>query len=121
LIGFLGHSRQLPLAQERSRNLLTRARSAFLESYQPEKIAECENYLALAYWRTGETNEAESWIEESRSHDIPDNCDARLYSHVIRQLILFPKSDLLRSMRSSAISSRRSSSTRTISSPVVST
>ena len=89
LIGFLGHSRQLPLAQDRSRNLLTRARSAFLESYQPEKIAECENYLALAYWRTGETNEAESWIEESRSHDISDHCDARLYSHVIRQLILF--------------------------------
>ena len=89
LIGFLGHSRQLPLAQERSKNLLTRARSAFLESYQPEKIAECENYLALAYWRTGETNEAESWIEESRSHDIPERSDARLYSHVIRQLILF--------------------------------
>ena len=89
LIGFLGHSRQVPLAQERSRNLLTRARSAFLESYQPEKIAECENYLALAYWRTGETNEAESWIEESRSHDIPEHCDARLYSHVIRQLIQF--------------------------------
>jgi tetratricopeptide (TPR) repeat protein len=89
LIGFLGHSRQLPSAQDRSRNLLTRARSAFLESYQPEKIVECENYLALAYWRTGETNEAESWIEESRSHDIPDDSDARLYSHVIRQLILF--------------------------------
>ena len=89
LMGFLGHSRQLPLAQERSKNLLTRARSAFQESYQPEKIAESENYLALAYWRTGETNEAESWIEESRSHDIPDHCDARLYSHVIRQLILF--------------------------------
>jgi len=89
LIGFLGHSRQLPHAQDRSRNLLTRARSAFLESYQLEKIAECENYLALAYWRTGEINEAESWIEESRSHDIPEQCDARLYSHVIRQLILF--------------------------------
>src|SRR5678816_1923603 len=31
LIGFLGHSRQLPHAQDRSRNLLTHARSAFLE------------------------------------------------------------------------------------------
>ncbi|PYS99837.1 MAG: hypothetical protein DMF63_10095 [Acidobacteria bacterium] len=88
LIGFLGWRRQLPSAQDRSRNLLTRARSAFLEIYQPEKIAECENYLALAYWRTGETNEAESWIEESRSHDISEHCDARLYSHVIRQIIL---------------------------------
>jgi tetratricopeptide (TPR) repeat protein len=91
LIGFLGHSRQLPSSQDRSRNLLTKARSIFLDTYQPEKIAECENYLALAYWRTGELNEAESWIEESRSHDLAEYSDARLYSHVIRHLILFSK------------------------------
>ena len=88
LIGFLGHSRQIPSAQETSKNLLTKARSIFLETYQPEKIAECENYLALAYWRTGETNEAESWIEEAQSHELSDTCDPRLYSHVIRNLIL---------------------------------
>ena len=88
LIGFLGHSRQIPSAQERSKNLLTKARSAFLEIYQPEKIAECENYIALAYWRTGEINEAESWIEEAQSHELAETCDTRLYSHVIRNLIL---------------------------------
>jgi tetratricopeptide (TPR) repeat protein len=87
LIGFIGHSRQIPSAQERSKNLLTKARSTFLELYQPEKLAECENYLALAYWRTGEINEAESWIEESQSHELSDTCDARLYSHVIRNLV----------------------------------
>ncbi len=87
LIGFLGHSRQIPSAQERSKNLLTKARSIFLELYQPEKLSECENYLALAYWRTGEINEAESWIEESQSHDLSDTCDPRLYSHVIRNLV----------------------------------
>ncbi len=87
LIGFLGHSRQIPSAQERSKNLLTKARSIFLELYQPEKLAECEDYLALAYWRTGEINEAESWIEESHAHDISDTCDARLYSHVIKNLV----------------------------------
>ena len=88
LIGFLGHIRQIPTAQERSRNLLTDARSLFLQMYDVEKIAECENYLALAYWRTGECNEAMSWIEEAQSRELSDVCDARLYSHVIRDLIL---------------------------------
>lgn len=87
LIGFLGHSRQVPSAQERSKNLLTKARSIFLEHYLPEKLAECENYLALAYWRTGEVNEAESWIDEAQSHELEDTGDARLYSHVIRSLV----------------------------------
>lgn len=91
LIGFLGHFRQIPTAQERSKNLLTDARSLYLEIYDPEKIAECENYLALAYWRTGETNESQSWIDESQSHELPEICDVRLYSYVIRDLILLSK------------------------------
>lgn len=88
IIGFLGHIRQIPTAQDRSRNLLTDARSMFLELYDPAKIAECENYLALAYWRTGESNEAISWIEEAQSHELPEESDVRLYSYVIRDLIL---------------------------------
>ncbi len=88
LIGFLGHSRLIPSAQETSKDLLTKARSIFLETYQPEKLAECENYLALAYWRSGETAEAESWIGEAQSHELDEGCDAWLYSHVIRSLVL---------------------------------
>ena len=88
LLGFIGHIRQIPTSQERSKNLLTHARSLFLEIYDNEKIAECENYLALAYWRMGEAREAESWIDESQSHELPLTCDARLYSHVIRNLVL---------------------------------
>ena len=87
LIGFLGHSRQVPAAQERSKNLLTKSRSIFLEHNLPEKLAECENYLALAYWRTGEINEAESWIDEAQSREVSERGDAGLYSHVIRSLI----------------------------------
>jgi tetratricopeptide (TPR) repeat protein len=88
IIGFLGHIRQIPTAQDRSKNLLTESRSLFLEIYDPEKIAECENYLALAYWRSGETNEAKSWIEEAQSHELPETSPTRLYSHVIRNLVL---------------------------------
>ncbi len=88
LIGFLGHIRQIPTAQDRSKNLLTEARRLYLEIYDLEKIAECANYLALAYWRTGESNEAMSWIEESQSTKLPENCNARLHSYVIRDLVL---------------------------------
>ncbi|HUR97474.1 MAG TPA: tetratricopeptide repeat protein [Pyrinomonadaceae bacterium] len=88
LIGFLGHVRQIPTAQERSKNLLTEARSIFLEIYDPEKLAECGNYLALAYWRTGEINEARSWVEEAQSYEVPDQSLVSMYSFVIRDLIL---------------------------------
>src|SRR5687768_5355581 len=88
LLGFLGHIRHIPTGQERSKNLLTKARSIFLEIEDVEKIGECENYLALAYWRTGEINEADSWIKEAMSHDLIETCDIRLYSHVIHNLVL---------------------------------
>lgn len=91
LIGFLGHSRQIPTAQDQSRNLLTESRSLFLQNYDLAKVAECENYLALAYWRTGEINEAESWVEEALSHELPEASDARLYSNVIRNLLLLSR------------------------------
>ena len=70
LIGFLGHNKQIPNSQEKSKNLLTEARSRFFDIYDVEKIAECENYLALAYLRTGELTEAETWVEEAFSHNI---------------------------------------------------
>lgn len=93
LIGFLGHVRSIPHAQERSKNLLTEARRRFLEIYDTAKIAECENYLALAYWRTGEINEVEAWIGASQSHDLPDSSFERLYSHIIRCLGLLAEKD----------------------------
>ena len=86
LIGFLGHNKQLPNGQEKSKNLLTEARQRFLDIYDTEKIAECENYLALAYWRTGELVEAETWIEEALSHKIPESNYTKLYSFVIKSL-----------------------------------
>jgi tetratricopeptide (TPR) repeat protein len=91
LIGFHGHNKQIPNAQEKSKNLLTEARNRFLDIYDVEKIAECENYLALAYWRTGELNEAESFIEEALSRDLPISSDARIYSHLTKSLIFLSR------------------------------
>lgn len=87
-IGFLGHNKQIPNAQEKSKNLLTEARHRFLDIYDLEKIAECENYLALAYWRAGELNEAESWVEEALSYNLSNSSQIRIYSYLIKSLIL---------------------------------
>lgn len=91
LIGFLGFIKQIPNAQERSKNLLGEAHCRFLEVYNVEKIAECENYLALAYWRTGELNEAEAFIEQALLHNLPDSNKTRLYSYIIESKIDFAK------------------------------
>ncbi len=89
LIGFFGHIKQIPNSQERSKNLLTEARNRFLDIYDVEKISECENYISLAYWRSGELVEAETWIEEALLHELPNSNQTRLYSYIIRNLIFF--------------------------------
>ena len=87
LIGLYGHNAQVPDAQIQSKNLLTEARESFLHLAMIEKAAECENHLAFAFWRTGEFNEAENWIDEALGRALPDSSDARLYSHLIKSLI----------------------------------
>jgi tetratricopeptide (TPR) repeat protein len=91
LIGFEGHIKQIPKAQEKSKDLLTEALSRFIDLENLEKIAECENYLALAYWRTGELVEAETWVEQSFLHNLSESNNVRLYSKVIKSLILLSK------------------------------
>jgi tetratricopeptide (TPR) repeat protein len=88
LIGFLGHNNQIPNSQEKSKNLLTEALSRFQEINEVEKMAECENYVALAYWRTGELVEAETWIEESLGRDLADSSSVKIYSLLIKSMIL---------------------------------
>ncbi len=87
LIGFVGSLRQISNAQEQSKNLLTQARESFLLSFNFEKAAECENYLALAYWRMSSYSEAESWIDNSFSYKISETSYTRLYSYIIQSLI----------------------------------
>jgi tetratricopeptide (TPR) repeat protein len=92
LIGFIGHNKQIPNSQEKSKNLLTEARNRFLDIYDVEKIAECENYLARAYWQTGELVEAETWIEEALSHGLSNSNCIRLYSYIIESKVDFANS-----------------------------
>src|SRR5690606_37257817 len=91
--GFYGHSRRIDNAQELSKDLITRALDIFSEIDDPEKSAECENYIGLGYWRTGEFNEAEIWISSALGHDISDRSETRLFSHILKGLVLLGKSD----------------------------
>src|SRR5689334_16056611 len=88
LIGFLGHNCNLSGAQAQSKDVLTDALDAFTQLGEIDRIAECENFIALAYWRTGEYREAEVWIENSLERGLSDGSDVRLYSHVVKSLVL---------------------------------
>lgn len=87
LIGFHGHIVQEIGTQEMSRDLLMTAHAHFLSWGNDKKAAECENYLALSYWRTGEMNEAQIWLAESISRNLLSTEPTRLYSHIIQCLI----------------------------------
>ena len=86
LIGFYGHNKMITGAQEHSKNVLTAAREVFQKLRNVEKIAECENLIALAYWRTGEYRETDLWLDTALSHGLTQGSQARLYSFVIRSL-----------------------------------
>ncbi len=87
IIGFLGNSQQISNSQEISKNLLTQARQRFISLSNFEKTAECENYLALAYSRTGEFTEAFDWLYESFSRNLPESHPTRINSYVIETLL----------------------------------
>ncbi|MBS1797967.1 MAG: tetratricopeptide repeat protein [Acidobacteria bacterium] len=87
VIGFLGNTQKIRGSQEISKNLLTQARQRFLTLGRTEKAAEAENYLALAYSRTGEYTEAVDWLTESFEKKIAENHPTRLYSYIIETLL----------------------------------
>ncbi len=88
LLGFCGYIKMIAGSQERSRDLVMQARELFLDLGQIARVAECENSMALTYSRTGEYSEAHVWLDESFGHDLAASDDARLYSHLIRMVVL---------------------------------
>jgi tetratricopeptide (TPR) repeat protein len=87
LFGAVGHIHGLPGSQEKSRDLLEQARRRFLDIYDVEKIAECENHIALSFWRAGEYNEGTSYLEEALSHNLADSNTTRLHTYILKSLI----------------------------------
>lgn len=87
IIGYLGNTQEILNSQEISKNLLTNARQRFISFSNFEKVAECENYLALAYSRTGEFTEAFDWLNESLAQKLDKNHQVRINSFVIETLL----------------------------------
>ncbi|HQU81524.1 MAG TPA: hypothetical protein PKY59_00270 [Pyrinomonadaceae bacterium] len=87
LIGFHGHNDQTPNAQINSKNLLTQARELFIDLNNHEKIAECDNYLALAFWRAGEFDDVKIWLDDSFSFNLPESNPVKLYTYIIQSLM----------------------------------
>lgn len=87
IIGFLGNTQKISNSQEISKNLLTQARQRFVSLADAEKSAECENYLAMAYSRTGEITEAFDWLNESLSKNLAENHPTRINSYVIETIL----------------------------------
>jgi tetratricopeptide (TPR) repeat protein len=88
LIGFHSFKHQIDGGQARSKDLITAARTHFVEIGSAEKIAECENYIALAYWRGYEYPEALTWVETALSHPLSVSSPTRLHSLMITSMIL---------------------------------
>ena len=93
LIGFCGHVSQIASSQEQSKDLLTKAIAEFIDLGNEEKIAECENYIALAYQRVGELNESLVWLESSSQRNCSTTSGARLHSHLVRSLVDLEKKE----------------------------
>jgi len=87
LIGFFGHSSQIANSQEQSKDLLTSARDQFAKLNDIPKLAECENYIALAYWRLGELNEASIWLNTSIARKCSAQSYSRLHAYVVASLL----------------------------------
>ena len=93
LIGFCGHISQIANSQEQSKDLLTRALAEFIDLGDEKRIAECENYIALAYWRMGELNESLVWLDSSLGRTCSSSSGTRLHTHLIRALINLEKKE----------------------------
>jgi tetratricopeptide (TPR) repeat protein len=93
LAGYIGSCKQTGNSQELAKNLITEARELFLSLGIKAKIAECEIYLAVAYLRIGETEEARVWLTSSFSHNFDETDEIRLYSHVLEGFALLAEND----------------------------
>ncbi len=87
LIGFHGLNEQIENSQLIAKDLLTDAHRRFSEMGEVEKVAECENQLAIVYTRTGEFNEADACLAASFGHNIPEISETRLHTHAITSLV----------------------------------
>lgn len=92
LIGFYAPGSQ-QYSQEISLEILGSVRREFEAAKCWEKFAESCNYIALAFQRKGDMREAQIFIDESLSVELPVSSQVRLHSYIIQCLIGEPSDE----------------------------
>lgn len=86
--GYLGRKPLSFTKQISTIKILNQARDIFVKSNNREKIAECENFLALEYYRDGDFSKAFGWVDESVNHRLEQGNEITLHSHIIKSMFL---------------------------------
>lgn len=94
--GHFGSVNAVLNSQSLSKDLLSRARSLFLNNGDEEKVSECETYLASAYVRQSEFGEADAWLCQSLSRNINPKGYVRLYTYIISSINYLQKREFSR-------------------------
>lgn len=87
LLGYQGHIARLKSSQLRARDILTACLASFEGRGEAESAAECENHIALTYWRTGEFQEADVWLEAAAHRDLAENSLTRLSTIKVKMIV----------------------------------
>lgn len=87
LLGYQGHTAKIAGSQLRVRDLLTELCGEFVDTDDHYRAAECENHLALTYWRTGEFGEARVLLASALERPLPQRAIERLASIMYVMLI----------------------------------
>lgn len=103
VVGYLGRSRKIENAQKIARKLLKESLKRFQNLELKEKIAECENAIALTYERVGLIPEAREHLQKALEIEIPNTHPTRLYSHIICSLLDLAESNYLLILENCAV------------------
>jgi tetratricopeptide (TPR) repeat protein len=87
LLGYQGHIAKIAGSQLRVRDLLTDLCGEFVDTDDHRKAADCENHLALTYWRTGEFSEARVLLRTALERPLPLKSIERLASIMYVMLV----------------------------------
>lgn len=87
LIGYQGHLKKTKDSQLRARDLLTSLLGRFSELEDHDRSAECENHIALTYWRKGEFAEARTWLDAAMQRPLVYDKLSRLASVMYVMLV----------------------------------
>jgi len=87
LSGWLGSVKQIPDAQEKAKDLLTKSLRQFQSQRQKSKVAEVQYEMGMCYFRLGAYDEARVIIDEAINSLAEDNAELKAKALIRRTLV----------------------------------